>query len=944
MLPFVRPALLLLALPVGWAWQRFGRTGDWRTDGLRGALAALLIAAAAGPVADLSGEGTDVVLLLDRSRSMPADDAALAELVRNVDAARGPGDRLGVVTFGGRPAAERPLSAAAATGEFLYPIDADGTDLNAALHLALDLTDPRRPARLLTLSDGEANGPDPRDAARRARAAGTPIDVRPFPAVRSGDAAITALTLPASAAPGEPIAVGVEFVSLVAARGRVSLARREPGGPATALASREVDLPAGRGRVRFRDLAPADGFHLYTATLEVPGDPRSENDRGEAGLRIDAPRRVLLLREPAAGGGADGATGGGRIGRALAAAGIEVDVAAPGERPLTQDSLDPYGAVILDDVPASSLGRRKMTALVRFVEDLGGGLLTTGGRNGYALGGYFESPLDPALPVSMDLREDAQKERSAIVVALDRSGSMAVPVGDAGGGGRTKMDLANEGAAAAVAVLSRGDRAAVLAVDTAAEAIVPLTEIDAGAGRVAAAARGIVSSGGGIYVDAALDAAADQLDQAPDAATKHVIVFADAADAESPTNYVRPLERLRQMGATVSVIGLGSRLDSDAPLLEAVAAAGGGNVLFTDDPRELPRLFAQDALAVVTDTFVTAETPAGIPGEFAPGVALVGELGAGAFPGVGGYNLTELRDDASLTVRTRDQYAAPLAAAWYRGLGRVASLTFPLHAADDGGAPGPVGDWVGLNDFLLTHVRWLMSGGDGGGAYLTAEREGRTAAVTVELDPERADDDAGDELELLVVPPADDPDAGPPATPFPVDLRWDGPATLSGRFELELVGTYRTLLRRPGGLVTRGPPVSLPYSPEFLPRDDRPPGAATLEEIAALSGGVRRADVATVFNDPPPRPAPTALWPWFAAAGVGLLLWEIAGRRWQWALPWKAANEVVATPRTRERRAVAAPVRPEGSTGPPAPAVRQGPKANADDVFGAAKANAGRRL
>ncbi|NNJ24582.1 vWA domain-containing protein [Alienimonas chondri] len=929
MLPFVRPAVLLLALPAAWAWWRFGRTGDRRTDALRAALALLLIAAAAGPVADLSGEGTDVLLVLDRSRSMPATDADLLELVRNVETARGPGDRLGVVTFGGRPAAERPLSGVGATGEFLYPIDADGSDLDAALHLALDLTDPRRPARALVLSDGESNGPDPRDAARRARAAGVPIDVRPFPVTRVGDAAVTAITLPSSAAPGEPLAIGVEFFSPGPARGRISLARREPGGAAVAIDARTVDLPAGRGRVRFREVAPAEGFHLYTATLDVPGDPRSENDRGEAGLRIDAARRVLLLRtEPA----------GGRIETALAAAGLPVDVADPTSHPLTQDALDPYGAVILENVPASALGRRKMAQLARFVEDLGGGLLTTGGRNSYATGGYFESPLDPLLPVTMDLREDAQKERSAIVVALDRSGSMAVPVGEAGGGGRTKMDLANEGAAAAVDVLSRGDRAAVLAVDTQAEAIVPLTELGDGAGRIAAAARGIVSTGGGIYVDAALSAAADELDGAPASATKHVIVFADAADAESPTDFSVPLVRLRAMGATVSVIGLGSRLDNDAPLLEAVAAAGGGNVLFTDDPRELPRLFAQDALAVVADTFVTAETAAGIPGEFAGGSALVGELGGGAFPAVGGYNLTELREGGSLTARTRDQYDAPLAAAWYRGLGRVAALTFPL----DGENGGPVSRWTGLNDFLSTHGRWLLGGGDGGGAFLTVAREGRTATVTVELDPERLQSGEEDGLELLIVPPTDDPEAGALSEPFTADLRWDGPAILSGRFDLDVVGTYRTLLRRPGGTATRGPAVSLPYSPEFMPRGDRPPGAAALEELAALSGGVRRLDVATIFDDPPPRPAPTPLWSWFAAAGVVLLLAEIAGRRWQWALPWRTSEEIVAAPRTRERRVRS--TAPASAPIAPKPAVRSPPKATADDVFGAAKRKAGRRL
>ena len=933
MLPFARPAVLLLALPVGWAFWRFGRTGDRRTDALRVALAAALIAAAAGPVADLSGEGTDVILVLDRSRSMPAATGDLAELVRSVEEARGPGDRVGVVAFGADPAAERAPSATGVLGEFAFPIDADGSDLNAALDLALDLTDPRRPARVLALSDGEANGPDPREAARRARAAGVPIDVRPFPVARSGDAAVTAVTVPPVAAPGEPLAVGVEFFSPAPATGRVTLTRREPGGPAETVDSRTVDLPAGRGRVRFRDLAPDGGFHLYAADLEVPGDARQDNNRGEAGLRVDAPRRVLLLRSRAA-----HAAGPSRLAAALTAAGLPVDAAAAGDHPLTQDALDPYGAVILEDVPADELGRARMTSLVRFAEDLGGGLLVTGGRHSYAAGGYYESPLDPLLPVTMDLREDAKKERSAIVVALDRSGSMSVPVGE---GDRTKMDLANDGAAAAVAVLSRGDWAAVLAVDTAAEAVVPLTEIGPTAGRIAAAARGIVSTGGGIYVDAALAAAADELDAAPAAATKHVIVFADAADAQSPDDYRPALDRLRALGATVSVIGLGTRLDADALLLEAVAAAGGGNVLFTDDPRELPRLFAQDTLAVVSDTFIEAETPAGIPAAFAPGAALVGELGGGAFPPVGGYNLTDLREGGAVVARTRDEYAAPLAAAWYRGLGRVAALTFEV----DGEASGPLAGWDGFDGFLATHFRWLLAGtGEAGGAYLTVERDGRTATVTVELDPDARDaGEAGTDPELSVVPPADGAGEVGERPAFAADLRWDGPAALSARFDLDAVGTYRTLLRWPGGAVTRGPAVSLPYSPEFLPRAGRPPGEAVLGEVAAISGGVRRLDVGTVFADPPPRPAPTPLWPWFAAVGVGLLLTEIAARRWRWALPWRAAGEVVAAPRTRDRRAAAVSKPPPRQT-PPPPVAAPRPTATADDVFGAAKARAGRRL
>jgi len=46
---------------------------------------------------------------------------------------------------------------------------------------------------------------------------------------------------------------------------------------------------------------------------------------------------------------------------------------------------------------------------------------------------------------------------------------------------------------------------------------------------------------------------------------------------------------MRELGITVSVIGLGSELDQDAAFLKDVAAKGEGRIQFTASVDELPR-------------------------------------------------------------------------------------------------------------------------------------------------------------------------------------------------------------------------------------------------------------------------------------------------------------------------------------------------------------------
>jgi len=855
MIRFLFPELFLLSIPIWFVYRRWGRA-EGMTGALRVALLAVLILAMTGPQVNFGGKGIDVIVVADRSRSLPADsDPRIRELIENLQNNRGPGDRVGLITFGTRPAVESVLSNESKLQAYTKEILADGSDLNEALHEALNLVQHDRPARILVFSDGEANGASPTSAARRANDLGVPIDFREFPRPRSGDVAVDALQLPETVAPREPFQYLVWVYSDREAAGRVTVFR---DGEPIVRDKADRAFTSGLNRLFFRDLLEEGGLHNYEVRVDVSGDPLVENNRGAGVVRVDAGPRLLVLN-------ADGAED--NFVRALRAGRIPVDVAASKEHPLSTDALDRYRAVALENVLAADLGRVKMERLAQFVEDLGGGLLVTGGERSFGNGGYFKSPLDDVLPVSMEMREEHRKTRLAMAIALDRSGSMAVTVK----GGRPKMDLANLGTAEAIKMLSPGDSVAVIAVDSAPHVIQKLTPVE-DPETIARKVKGIQSMGGGIFVYEALVAAGKQLMDS-DQSTKHIILFSDANDSEEPGDYKKLLAQFEKAGITTSVIGLGKPTDVDARLLEDIAKLGRGNIMFTEDAEELPRLFTQDTMSVARSSFIKKDAttqPAGIPGQVIPSAQLMGEFAAGGFPNVDGYNLSYLKPDATLGVVSQDEYAAPWSAFWYRGLGRAAAIT----AEVDGQYSGAFGQWEEYADFLITHARWLLGGDTPDDVYLKMERDGQDAIVTVELDPDRPAKVTGDAPTLSILPPSEEREQV-----LDIPFQWTGPNSLAARFKLARTGTYRTLVKMGGRNIVRGPAMTLPYSPEFMPRVGLPAGRKVLAAISELTGGRERLDVLEALSDRPRSARMTSLLPLLFAIAVVLLVLEIAGRR-----------------------------------------------------------------
>jgi uncharacterized membrane protein len=641
----------------------------------------------------------------------------------------------------------------------------------------------------------------------------------------------------------------------------------------TVIAQGRVDLrPLQPLTITFSDRPPLPRLTSYVVELDAHDDRRPANNRAVGALRVAGGERVLLV-------GGDGTPG--NLARALTAAGMRVQCRAEG--PIGLAELTGSSVLLLEQVPADRLGRASMEAIAQWVEHLGGGLVLTGGKRGFGTGGYHRSPIERVSPVTMEIRDEQRKLSVAMVITMDRSGSMGAPAGP----GRTKMDLADEGACAAIELLGPLDQIAVHAVDSEAHPIVGLTKLGNQRAAIMREVRGIRSMGGGIYTYTALLEAGNEIARAS-AGTRHIVLFADANDAEEPGDYKRLLASYRAVGITVSVVAMGTPKDADSAFLDDVARLGGGRITFASDPADIPRLFAQETVLVSRTAWVDQPvTPVA-----KPGLDLVLPGFRTPFPTIPGYNLTYARDRAQILAWCAGDPAAPAAAAWRIGTGRAVAL--PIDC--DGPAAPALVAWSGYAPFIAGVTRWAAgSQGDAPGA-ISVTRTGRTAVMRLELDPREASKAQVDPTVALV--DADGREARTVAWQRIDAATWEALVTLDDHAVVPAAAITT-------GGETRavpGPALRLPMSPEVEPRYGRIPGETILSTVAKETGGSVREDVAGMFRNPPSPGTGLDLAWWLGLLGLLILVMEIALRRWQVTMPdlrlprWPSRQ--IATPGT----------------------------------------------
>ena len=845
---FVVVAVVLLVLEALLYWRRqsAGRLaiptgpGDRWALAVRGALVVVLCLTLFRPTMPRWVDRINVVFLLDHSDSvsLAARERAYrfaAEAVKHEKAA----DRHSVIVFGEQAVVDQPLGAKGPLERPKVQVAARGTNLFQAIQLALATLPPGQANRVVLLTDGRQTAGNGVSAAQAAKDGGTDVFYVAAPLTFSQEVAAESMVLPQEVKFGEPFQAKVVAWSLKDTEGRLSLFRN-----GEFLGAQVVRLNAGKNVFSYRQSLETSGIHVYQASLEVDGDTIEDNNRAVGTIVVRGRPQVLLADKDRS--HAQSLAG------ALRSQNIDVAVVEPAQIPKDVAGLQKYDGVILANVSSLKLTKVQMEQIRDYVRDHGGGLIMVGGEESFGLGGYYRTPIEEALPVTMEVKQKVEIPSLAVVLSIDRSGSMAMSTDEK----VTKLDLAKEAAHLVVDLLDERNEVGVMSWDTEFLWDVPIRQAkDKSAIHHAIAT---IKAGGGTDGYPALKESYAVLFDRP-ALLKHVIFLSDGQMTRG--DFSGLLRRMAKDKITVSTVAIGK--DADLQLMVDVAKWGRGRFYYTEDSQTIPRIFTLETQLASKASLV--EQPFK-PQLTAPAHEAMQDIDWKAVPPLGGYVASTLKSTADLVLMSHQE--DPVLATWRYGLGRSAAFTSDAKAKW-----GVLWlRWRDFNKFWAQLTRWTLRSGSRSDTVALVERHDDVGEVVVD-----AIDGKGEFINFL------DAQVGvvaPNRERTVIDLEQVAPGRYRGRFPAPQEGVYligmaqrrdeRVVGSQLAGLV-------VPYAEELR---DLGVDEAALREMSELTGGGPLNDPREAFlKSRRQSRIAVDIWPWMVGLVAVLIVPEIALRR-----------------------------------------------------------------
>jgi uncharacterized membrane protein len=796
---------------------------------LRALIVVLLVLALAGLTQLQPTNEQYVVFAVDKSLSVSSEsrqqaDEYLDRALRNVGR-----NRAAFLTFAAEPGlvyTER--------GKESPNLDDKATNLAAAIEAAAASIPPSYVPHIVLLSDGNQTAGDALKAALRS---GIPVSTVPLKTRDDPEVQVSSVQVPAQVREGEPFYVDTVIDSNHDDDVTIDVFRNEHK-----ILTEQKKLKKGENKFRFRQSLEKE--RLATYTVKVRGGKDTLLDNNSAfGLVFTAgkPKVLVVESDPKLAK---------HLAWALEEEGIQVDIRPPQGMPDSLADLQNYELVVLSNVPATSLTQRQMEVARTYVQDLGGGLIMLGGDQSFGLGGYYKTVIEEVLPVRSDFEKEKEKPSLAMLLVIDKSGSM----------GGQKMELAKDAAKGAVELLGGNDKVGVIAFEGDTFwvcEVMPCSNKSYILDRISS-----IEAGGGTRMYPAMEEAYEALKNTV-AKLKHVIILTDGisepGDFEGITNSM-VADRI-----TVTTVGIGE--DADKRLLEEIARIGKGRFYFTEDPSSVPQIFAKET--VTASKSAIHEQPF-LPQVVRPTPVLTG-IDFESAPFLLGYVLTRPKPTAEFILAS--EKGDPLLAWWRYGLGMTAAFT--SDAKTRWAAEWLT--WPGYGKFWAQLVRQIMRKGDARGIVVQVDHKDRKATVTLD-----SVDAVGRflnqaETELTVIDPqlSTKKIAMTQAAPGRYTAEFDTPH--AGAYHMEIAQKHqgKLLYRQSRGL-------AVGYADELRLR---PTNEELLHDIARVSGGAYGPEPEAVFAATyRTAERATPLWPYLATAAAILFLLDVALRRIDFAL------------------------------------------------------------
>ncbi|HXH84463.1 MAG TPA: VWA domain-containing protein [Candidatus Tectomicrobia bacterium] len=874
---FVIAALVLLALEGALYWRRqsAGRLrlpatlNDRSALALRAALVLVLAATLLRPAVPRWVDRLNVIYLLDHSDSVSLAARERAwRFVRDSVAHARPGDRHGVIVFGEHATVDQPLAARPEPERPKAEVPARGTNIFQALQLALATLPPGHANRIVMLSDGRQNAGNALAGAQAAKNAGADLYYVAAPLTFTQEVVAEGLVLPQEVKHGEPFQARVVAWSHREAQGRLSLFRN-----GEFLGSQVVRLSPGKNVLSYRQALERSGIHVYQAALEVEGDTIEDNNRAVGTVVVRGRPQVLLADKDRSHAQS--------LAAALRSQSIDVTVVDPSGIPKDLAGLQKYDGLILSNVSSLRMTRAQMAQIRDYVRDHGGGLMMIGGEESFGLGGYYRTPIEEALPVTMEVKQKVEIPSLAVVLSIDRSGSMAMSTDEK----ITKLDLAKEAAHLVVDLLDERNEVGVQSWDTEF-----LWDAQVRPARDKASihhAIATIKAGGGTDGYPALKDAYAVLFERP-ALLKHVIFLSDGQMTRGDFNGL--LRRMAKDKITVSTVAIGK--DADVQLMVDIAKWGKGRFYYTEDSTTIPRIFTLETQLASKASLV--EQPFK-PQLTAPNHEAMQDIDWRSMPPLGGYVAATVKSNAELVMMSHQE--DPVLATWRYGLGRAVAFTSDAKAKW-----GVLWlRWREFNKFWAQLTRWTLRGGTRSDTTATVSRADGVGEILVD-----AVDGKGEFINFL------DSQVGivaPDRQRSVIELEQIGPGRYRGRFPAPDEGVYLVgMAQRKNDRVVGSQLAGLvvPYAQELR---DLGVDETLLRELAELTGGGGVEDPKDVFlRGRRQSRIAVEIWSWLVGLVAVLMVADVAlrrvgpgafGRLGDWLVPrrWRRRKVGVDAPR-----------------------------------------------